>query len=113
MRIDGKSLATTRVDPLHKIQNECLRKVTRAYKRTPRAALERETSVPSIDLYMEVNRYRRAGNIAEYKMEKQIAQTADTIWRRMRRARRPQIRPSIGRKVVAIQAAKRAQEIKE
>jgi hypothetical protein len=73
MRIDGKSLAITTISPLYKIQNECLRKVTGAYKRTPRAVLERETGVPPVDLYMEVNRYRRANNITEYKVEKQIA----------------------------------------
>jgi hypothetical protein len=113
MRIDGKSLATTTISPLHKIQNECLRKVTGAYKRTPRAALERETGVSPIDLYMEVNRYRRADNTTGHKVEKQIAQTADTIWRRMRRARETQTRPLTGREIVATQAAERAQEIKE
>ena len=87
MRIDRKSLTATTISPLHKIQNECLRKVTGAYKRTPRAALERETGIPPVDLYMEVNRYRRADNTTGHKVEKQIAQTADTIWRRMRRAR--------------------------
>jgi hypothetical protein len=65
--------------PLHKIQNECLRRVTGAYKRTPKAVLKREIGVPPIDLYIEVNRYRRADNITDYKVEKQIAQTADTL----------------------------------
>ena len=73
MRTDGKPLATAIISPLHKIQNECLRRVTGAYKRTPRAALERETGIPPIDLYMEVNRYRRADDIARHEVEKQIA----------------------------------------
>ena len=113
MRTDGKPLATAIISPLHKIQNECLRRVTGAYKRTPRAALKRETGIPPIDLYMEVNRYRRADNITEHEVEKQIAQTADIVWRRMRGAREAYIRPPTGREIVAIQAAERAQEIKE
>ena len=79
MRIDGKSLTATTISPLYKIQNEYLRKVTGAYKRTLRAALERETGIPPVDLYIEVNRYRRADNTTGHKVEKQIAQTADTI----------------------------------
>ena len=70
MRIDRKPLAIRTVSPLHKVQNECLRKATGAYKRTPRAALERETGVPPIDLYMEVNRLRQADKLTEYKVEK-------------------------------------------
>jgi hypothetical protein len=108
MRSDGKPLATAIISPLHKIQNECLRRVTEAYRRTPRAALERETGVPPVDLYMEVNRYRRADNITGHKVEKQIAQTADTVWRRMRGVRGTHIRPRTGREVVATQAAERA-----
>jgi hypothetical protein len=35
--------------------------------------------VQPIDLYMEVNRYRRADDIAGHEVEKQIAQTADIV----------------------------------
>jgi hypothetical protein len=108
MRSDEKPLTTAIISPLHKIQNKCLRRVTGVYRRTPKAALKRETGVPPVDLYMEVNRYRRADNITEHKVEKQIAQTADTVWRRMRGARGTHIRPRTGRKVVATQAAERA-----
>jgi hypothetical protein len=69
--------------------------------------------VQPIDLYMEVNRYRRADDIAGHEVEKQIAQTADIIWRRMRGARGSHIRPQTSREIVAGQAAERAQEIKE
>jgi len=34
-------------------QNQCLRKVMGAYKRTPTAALERESNVLPVDLHME------------------------------------------------------------
>jgi hypothetical protein len=70
MRIDGKSLAVTIISPLYKIQNECLRKATGAYKYTLRVALKRETGIPSINLYIKINKYRRADNITGYKVEK-------------------------------------------
>jgi hypothetical protein len=70
MRIDGKSLTVTIISPLYKIQNEYLRKATGVYKRTLRVALKRETGIPPIDLYIKVNRYRRADNIIGYKVEK-------------------------------------------
>jgi hypothetical protein len=70
MRIDRKSLTVTIISLLYKIQNECLRKATEIYKRTLRAVLKRETGVPPIDLYIKVNRYRRADNIIGYKIEK-------------------------------------------
>ena len=108
IRTNGEPLATTTAKPLHKVQNECLRKTTGAYKRTPRAVLEREAGVQPIDLYMEVNRYRRADDIAGHEVEKQIAQTADIVWRRMRGARGSHIRPRTSREIVAGQAAERA-----
>lgn len=37
MRSDGEPLPKATIAPLQKVQNECLRKVTGAYKRTPRA----------------------------------------------------------------------------
>jgi hypothetical protein len=73
MRSDGKPLTTAIISLLYKIQNECLRRVIKVYKRTLKAVLKRETEVLPVDLYMEVNRYRRADNITGYKIEKQIA----------------------------------------
>jgi hypothetical protein len=43
IRSNDKALTAKITALIHKIQNNCLRKVTSAYKRTPRAALERET----------------------------------------------------------------------
>jgi hypothetical protein len=70
MRIDKKSLAATIINSLYKIQNECLRKATEVYKRTLRVVLERETDILLIDLYIEINKYRRIDNIIGYKVEK-------------------------------------------
>ena len=61
------------------MQSECLRKITRAYKRTSRVLMERETGVPPIDLYMEVNRYKRSINVASHSIKKYITRAADLI----------------------------------
>ena len=52
MRNDEKPIAKATIAPLRKVQNEYLRKVTGAYKRTPRAALEREASIIPINIYI-------------------------------------------------------------
>ena len=70
MRIDRKPLVIRTVSPLYKVQNEYFRKTTGVYKRILRAALERETGVLPIDLYIEVNRLRQADKLTEYTIQK-------------------------------------------
>ena len=72
MRINGEPLAAAIIKPLEKIQNKCLRKVIGAYKRTPRAVLEYKVNVPPLNLYMQISRYKRAGEIIRYKIERRI-----------------------------------------
>jgi hypothetical protein len=55
-RIAGAPLAALTVIPLHRVQNKCLRTITRGYKRTPRAALEQETRIQPLDLYITTAR---------------------------------------------------------
>lgn len=87
MRSGGKPLASTTTAPLAKVQNECLRRITGAYKRTPRAALEREVGVMLINLYMKITRYQQADRTKNHQVETQIARVADTVWTHMRGAR--------------------------
>jgi hypothetical protein len=108
----GKPIAATTIKPLHRVQNECLRKITGAYRRTPRAAMERETRVMPVDLYLEVVKYRQADRTRGHEVESQIARTADAVWRRMRRRTTHQ-RPPTGREIAANQASERAQEMRE
>ena len=79
MRSDGKPLATSTVTALDVIQNKCLRRATGGYKRTSRAALERETQVIPINLYIEVVISQRAAKIREYKVKLYIARAADAV----------------------------------
>ena len=64
---------------LNVIQNKCLRRATGEYKRTSRAALERETQIIPINLYIEVVISQRAVKIREYKVKLYIARTADAV----------------------------------
>jgi uncharacterized membrane-anchored protein YjiN (DUF445 family) len=113
MRNDGKPLAASTADAISKVQNKCLRRVIEGYKRTPRAAFERETQVMPIDLYTEVVMSQRAAKTKEHQVESHIAKAADAVWTRMRSAGRPQQRPATGREVAAARAAIRAQEVRE
>ena len=53
MRAAGETLPKTRVRPLEKVQNICLRRITGGYRRTPRVALEKEAYVIPLDLYID------------------------------------------------------------
>ena len=79
MRVEGKSLPASTLTPLHKTQNDCLRRVCGAYKRTPRAVVEREANIMPIDLQLEIGRYRQTVRTKTHPVESQIAHAADTI----------------------------------
>ena len=66
-----------------------MRRVTGAYRRTPKAAVERESGVMPIDLQIEVGGVRHANRVRGHEVEARIAETADTVWTRIRRARAP------------------------
>ena len=61
---NGQLQPKSRIKPLEKIQNQCLRRITGAYKRTPRAALEREAAIPPLDLYIDTAALKRASKTA-------------------------------------------------
>ena len=50
---NGQQLPQSQIKPLEGIQNKCLRRIAGAYKRTPIAALERETNIPLLNLYLD------------------------------------------------------------
>ncbi|KAF2174328.1 hypothetical protein K469DRAFT_648369, partial [Zopfia rhizophila CBS 207.26] len=52
-RDNGNLIVKNLVRPLQKTQNQCLRKIIGAYKRTPTAAIKREIAVPLITLYID------------------------------------------------------------
>ena len=70
--LNGKPLAKSSLVPLEKLQNQCLCKITGAYKRTPHTALEREAAVPPLDVYIEATAMQRASTVYNYLVEKEI-----------------------------------------
>ena len=65
--------------------------------RTPRAALERESSIMPIDLYATVGRYQRASKTRAHQVETKISDTADAVWRSLRGAGTTRARPPTNR----------------
>jgi len=116
MRKNGEPLANSTLAPLEKVQNKCLRRVLGGYKRTPRAALQRESQTPPIDLYIEQAKAQRALSTKHHQVEASIAALADAVWSRMRRAGRTQAsrtRQQTGREITRRAAEKKAQAARE
>ena len=65
--------------PLAKLQNKCLCRTTGAYRRTPRAALEREAAVPPLDVYIDTTAMQRAATVQSHPVEEKIRQTLEYI----------------------------------
>jgi Reverse transcriptase (RNA-dependent DNA polymerase)/Endonuclease-reverse transcriptase len=73
--------------PLKKAQNQCLRKVLGAYKRTPTAALEREAAVPPIDIYASLLANERAASTRGFPVTEAIKVATNDIWTSLERRR--------------------------
>ena len=66
-RGDERANRNRLIYPLQAVQNKCLRTITGAYKTTNVQVLEHETSVPPLDLHLEMlatNHVRRVENSA-------------------------------------------------
>ena len=113
VRGNGDQLASTLLAPLQKVQNESLRRVTGAYKRSPRMALERETGTLPLDIHIRVAGYQRAHRVRAHAVEKQIAKAVDEVWVNMRGGRQARIRPLTSRERLASQAVKTVVEMQE
>ena len=58
--------------PLETVQNKCLRQITGAYKRTPVAAIERESGTPPLDIYVNTLARQRAIETTDHLVTKEI-----------------------------------------
>jgi hypothetical protein len=76
---DGKQ-AKANLQQLEKVQNKCLRRVTGGYKRTPKAALEREARIQPLDLYSDALAMNRALKNRGRKVMEEIRKVVDAIW---------------------------------
>src|SRR6266513_5741038 len=76
---NGKQMKAN-LQQLEKIQNKCLRRITGGYKRTPRAALEREAKIMPLDLYCDALIMNKAIDKKGKKVQEEIKQTVNAIW---------------------------------
>ena len=53
IELNGKPLAKSSLALLKRLQNQCLCRITGAYKRTLKAAMECKAVVPPLDVYIE------------------------------------------------------------
>lgn len=53
IRSDGEPPPKNLLKPIKKVQNQCLRRIAGAYRRTPAEAIERELAIPLIPLYTD------------------------------------------------------------
>ena len=79
IRDGGEPATTALLQPLRTLQNKCLRRVARAYKRTPTAALERETATPPIDLHIDTLALQRSVRVADHPVTAEISRAADEV----------------------------------
>lgn len=113
IRGDGKQLTASTLQPLIKLQNSCLRRITGGYKRTPRAALERETAIAPLNIYTDMISLQRTLTVASHPVESKIQEALNDIHRSAcvpRAGRRRTQRPL--RRLTALELArKRAERI--
>jgi hypothetical protein len=109
---NGKPIAKKSLAPLDKLQNQCLRRITGAYKRTPRAAMEREAAVPPLDVYIDTTAMQRATTVQGHPVEKDIHQVLERI-RGARPRRRGNAPKHTSQEALRLRAAEREQEIRE
>jgi len=81
---NGASSASV-TKPLKCLQNRCLRRVMGAYKRTPTAALERESNVMPVDIHMEHKAMQGSIKTASHPVTAKISQVVDMVWASLRR----------------------------
>jgi len=77
--ISGKLLAKDSLVLLVKLQNQCLCRITGAYKKTPSAALECKAAVPPLYLYINTIAMQRAVTVQGHLVEENICQILKCI----------------------------------
>ena len=102
---NGEPAKPTLIQPLKALQNRCLRRVAGAYKRTPTAALERETDIPPIDLYIDKVATQHALSTRHHPVIQDIKRATDGVWASLTQrpaantqtpSRRPRETPPVG-----------------
>jgi len=79
LKLNGKPIAKSSLTLLDKLQNQYLRRITGAYKRTLRAAMEREAVVLLLDVYIDTTAIQRAATVQGHLVEKDIYRVLERI----------------------------------
>jgi hypothetical protein len=99
---------------LFTVQNQCLRRITGGYKRTPIAALEREASVPPLSLYTKLIALQHATTVRHHSVETKTAEILDEVWRTCQRVQGTQgQRPQTLLEQLQEKASKKEETIQE
>jgi hypothetical protein len=77
---DGCLIPTARFKALQVLQNKCLRRTLGAYRRTPTAALEKESGTPPIDLYITALVLQRAVKTEGHPVTQAIRAKLHEVW---------------------------------
>ena len=118
---NGQQLPQSQIKPLEGIQNKCLRRIAGAYKRTPIAALEKETNIPPLNLYLDTQAQQRVLKINNDPIEQATKALLQSIWQgrapTRRRRNGPQqaipTRPKTAQELLQQRAQERVQQIRQ
>jgi len=72
VRLNGKPIAKRSLAPLDKLQNQCLHRITEAYKQTLHAIMEHKAAVPPLNIYIDTTAMQRAATVQKHLVEKDI-----------------------------------------
>ena len=78
----GRPPPASLLQPLTKLQNRCLRRVTGAYKRAPARALEKDAAIEPLPLYIQSSAMRSALRSETHAAVQFTKQTCDKLWDR-------------------------------
>lgn len=127
---DGHATPETRLSKIRTTQNKCLKRIMGAYKRTPTAAVERESGTPPITEYIQLLATQRAVKTERHPVTSDINQALQDVHRDIQERRgqnrrgRKRMIPSFSptsmqnlrersRKIVELQREKRENELTE
>ena len=72
IRLNSKPLAKSSLVLLEKLQNQCLCRITGAYKRTPKTAIKCKAAVPPLDVYIKAIAMQRTFAVQSHSVEEKI-----------------------------------------
>ena len=82
---DGSTITPTKITPIQKVQNKCLRKILGTYKRTLVKALEKECEIPPLDLHIDSLALQWAIKVRDHPITEEIRKNTYKLWTEARK----------------------------